>query len=246
MIFFEPLFRLTGFAVLFLCALNFGALSAEDEEAPWPDGHRLNEIPMFGEGRLPERLQKANRKLVREAYKTGISLTKSSNHAMERGWKAFNSSDTATAIRQFNQAWLLDRRNGAVYWGFGVVLYKRDGDLKGALKMFGRARRMQPDNPYLLVDYGRVFEENGEPDAAVTLFLDAVSLDPDTKYAYVGLVRAYVKANDLDNALLFAYEGKDRGDPISDEFIAALEKIPSTDNGLPADVKLTALPEWRP
>jgi len=228
-------------AAVLLLAVNVAAL-AEDE--PAPEDHYLNEVPMFGEGRLPVALQKANRKLVRDAYRTGASLTSSSNQAIERGWEAMSAGDTSTAIRRFNQAWLLDRRNGAVYWGFGVVLYERDKDTMGALKMFRRARRMQPNNPYLLVDFGRVLEETGKSDEAVILFLDAVSLNPDTQYAYVGLVRAYLKENDLQNALLFALEGKDRGDPISDDLISALEQLSGEGGDASAEVTLPAVPEW--
>ena len=124
------------------------------------------------------------------------------------------------------------------------MLYKRDGDIKGALKMLSRAHRMQPKNPYLLVDYGRVLEENGKPAEAAILFLDAVSMDPNTEYAYVGLVRSYLKANDLESALLFAHEGKDRGDPISDELIKALEDLSNAGEPLTTEVKLSVRPEW--
>jgi len=226
--------------------LAAGPARAANDDEPWPDDHPRNEIPMYGEGRLPEALEKANRKLVREAYRTGASLTSASNQAMDRGWEALADGDTSTAIRHFNQAWLLDRRNGAAYWGFGVILHKRDGDAAAALKMLRRALRLRPDDPYLMVDYGRVLEESGDAGAAKIVFLDAVSLEPDTPYAYVGLVRSYLKENDLQNALLFALEGKDRGDPISDELIAALEKLSAQDALPGARVTLPAVPEWAP
>jgi len=250
------LYRLGGLGgalVLVLMILAAGVARADDDDdvPPWPDDHPRNELPMFGEGRFPEALQEANRELVRTAYKTSNSLTASSNLAMDRGWEAVSEGDLSLAIRRFNQAWLLDRRNGATYWGFGVILYKRDGDLPGAIKMMKRARRLQPGNPHMLVDYGRVLEESGKAGDAAVVFLDAVSLDPDTPYAYVGLVRAYLKQNNLQNALLFALEGKDRGDPISDELIAALEKLtaetPGKDGGAKdAGVKYPAAPEWAP
>lgn len=238
----QKLFRLGCAAALAILVAYPNARA--DEGDPAVEGHPLDQIPMYGEGRLPEELQKANRELVRDAYKTGASLTSASNTAIDEGWEALSTGDTKTAIRRFNQAWLLDRRNGAVYWGFGVVLYERDSDVKGALKMLRRAHRLQPQNPYLLVDYGRVLEENGKAHEAAPLFLDAVSIDANTKYVYVGLVRAYLKSYDLENALLFAFEGKDHGDPISDELIAALEDLSKSGAVLTAEVKLPAVPEW--
>lgn len=246
------LFRLGawgGALVLVLMILAAGVARADDDDddvPPWPEDHPRNELPMYGEGRFPEALREANRELVRTAYKAGISLTASSNLAMDRGWEAVSEGDLSLAIRRFNQAWLLDRRNGAAYWGFGVILFKRDGDLPGAIKMMKRARRLQPGNPHMLVDYGRVLEESGKAGDAAVVFLDAVSLDPDTPYAYVGLVRAYLKQNNLQNALLFAQEGKDRGDPISDELIAALEALTAEAQGKNASVKYPAAPEWAP
>jgi tetratricopeptide (TPR) repeat protein len=246
--FFSNLWRLSALGAVALIILAAGAARAadDDEAEPWPDDHPRNELPMYGEGRLPDALENANRKLVHEAYKTGHSLTASSNLAMDRGWEALSEGDTSTAIRRFNQAWLLDRRNGAAYWGFGVILHQRDGDAAGALKMLRRAQRLQPDDPHLMVDYGRVLEESGDASAATIIFLDAVSLEPDTPYAYVGLVRSYLKENDLQNALLFALEGKDRGDPISDELIAALENLSDQTATPGASLTLPAAPEWHP
>jgi tetratricopeptide (TPR) repeat protein len=244
--FFECLCRLTrlGLIAAFMTgALSVGAFAEEDAE-PDPADSPLNEIPMYGKKRLPESLQRANRELVRDAYRTGVSLTTASNHAIEEGWDALAEGDMSTAIRRFNHGWLLDRTNGAVYWGFGVVLYKRDGDTKGALKMLARARRLQPDNPYLLVDFGRVLEEVDRVKEATILFLDAVSLDPKTDNVYVGLVRAYMKDNDLQNALMFAYEGKDKGDPISDKLIGALEELSAQKPAEGTPLKYPAAPEW--
>lgn len=246
--FFRNLCRLgcLGGAIVLVLFVAGGAWADDDEDPVWPDDHPRNELPMYGEGRLPLPLQKVNRKFVREAYKVGISLTASSNLAMDRGWEALADGDAPGAIRRFNQAWLLDRRNGATYWGFGVYLYKHKGDVPGALKMLTRARRLQPGDPNLLVDYGRVLEESGNPDAAKDVFLDAVSLNPDTDYAYVGLVRSYAKLNDVDNALLFALEGKDRGDPISDKLISALESLSEHPLGSGASLTLPETPEWAP
>lgn len=262
MAFFRNLVRLGGLGrvlVLVLMILAPGVAWADDDDddvPPWPDDSPRNELPMFGEGRFPEALQEANRQIVRTAYKTSNSLTASSNLAMDRGWEAVSEGDMPAAIRRFNEAWLLDRRNGAPYWGFGVILYKRDGDLPGAIKMMTRARRLLPGDPLMLVDYGRVLEESGKAADAAVVFLDAVSLDPNTPYAYVGLVRAYLKENNLQNALLFAQEGKERGDPISDELIAALEKLEAESAGKGASaknadakdtsVKYPAAPEWAP
>lgn len=235
-----------GAAIMVLMMLT-NALWAADkkgEDEPWPEDHPRNEIPMYGEGRLPDALQEANREFVREAYKEGISLSTSSNLAMDRGWEALADGDSSTAIRRFNQAWLLDRRNGAAYWGFGVFLYKLKSDVPGALKMLRRARRLQAGNPHLLVDFGRVLEESGDVGAAKMVFLDAVSLNPDTPYAYVGLVRVYMAERDVQNALLFALEGKDRGDPISDELIDILEQLADLSPDSGTAPQFPTGPEW--
>lgn len=62
---------------------------------------------------------------------------------MKFGWQYFDEGDLKTAMKRFNQAWLLDEKNADVFWGFGnVSLVKRDP--KEAIEMFKKALELNP------------------------------------------------------------------------------------------------------
>ena len=48
-----------------------------------------------------------------------------SKDAAKRGWKAYYEGDLDTSIKRFNQAWMFDRENPEVYWGFGLLMGQR-------------------------------------------------------------------------------------------------------------------------
>lgn len=69
----------------------------------------MNELPMYGGQHEP----------------TIERNPEFSKHAAKRGWKAFYEGDLDTAMKRFNQAWMFDRENPEVYWGFGLVMGQR-------------------------------------------------------------------------------------------------------------------------
>jgi tetratricopeptide (TPR) repeat protein len=69
----------------------------------------MNELPMYG-GQKDSAVEK-NPELSRDAA--------------QRAWKAYYAGDFDTAIMRFNQAWMFDRDNPEVYWGFGLVMGQR-------------------------------------------------------------------------------------------------------------------------
>jgi len=60
----------------------------------------------------------------------------------EYGWKALEKN-SASAVKRFNQAWLLDRKNFETIWGFGVWELKR-GNTAKAKEFLGKAIAMAP------------------------------------------------------------------------------------------------------
>lgn len=61
---------------------------------------------------------------------------------LEYGWKALDKNP-ANAVKRFNQAWLLDRKNYEAYWGFGAWEMKR-GNTAKAKEFLSKAVSMAP------------------------------------------------------------------------------------------------------
>lgn len=65
-----------------------------------------------------------------------------SNEMIASGNQYYQKEDLDTAMRRYNQAWLLDETNPEVYIGFGNILKKR-GDENGANEMFQKASNLR-------------------------------------------------------------------------------------------------------
>lgn len=89
-----------------------------------------NEMPMYGRSQsslsdVGEDKSENEEKQDRERSKELSAI----------GWKYFYAGDSKTAIKRFNQAWLLYPKNPSVWWGFGVIMGKR-GEEKKEEKFF--------------------------------------------------------------------------------------------------------------
>lgn len=84
--------------------------------------------PMYGNqdrSSDPE-LRDADAKLVADSIKAFGSARAASDAFVSDGATAFRTGDQPAAMRFYNQAWLVDKDNPSVYWGFAAVLYQRD------------------------------------------------------------------------------------------------------------------------
>jgi predicted Zn-dependent protease len=54
----------------------------------------------------------------------------------------------------------------------------------------------QPEDPFLRVEFGNLFLDLNQPDAAARRFQEAIAIDPDNAAVWVQLVRAMRAAGD--------------------------------------------------
>jgi len=112
----------------------------------------INELPMYGGQYDPDVPQ--NKKF--------------SEDAANLGWKYYNSGDMDTAIKRFNQAWMLDRENPDAYWGFGIVMGQRsrtedtEKNLDESIKFIGIANSKMPHDVRILTDLAFSHTVKGE------------------------------------------------------------------------------------
>jgi Tfp pilus assembly protein PilF len=95
---------------------------------------------------------------------------------VQLGFKYFFQRDFKTAIRRFNQAWLLDPQNGGAFHGFALVVLERDGDTATSESLFREALNRPRKSPDIYVDFGRFLLRQGRPAEAVDLLRQASSL----------------------------------------------------------------------
>jgi hypothetical protein len=106
------------------------------------DGYPFNEQPMFGgQPKTPEMLA-ADQQFFAATAKFGYTPAQGSDKSVQLGWQYFfQKHDVPTAMKRFNQAWLLDPDNGDAFHGFAVLVMSRDHDATQADALSSRASR---------------------------------------------------------------------------------------------------------
>lgn len=106
---------------------------------------------------------------------------------------------TVTAPRAV-AAW---EQHGALYRD---IRYIAVGSLEPAIRSFERAHELEPTNPVLLTELGKLYLDREQTGEAVSAFERAIALKPDYLDAHRGLASAYDKLGQPDKALVVLEE----------------------------------------
>jgi len=168
-------------------ATAFASLRNKDLQNPWK---KHDNIPYE---KTAADIQSDN-KFVKETIElAGGDAAKAAVSLVEIGWQRIGEGDPNHAIRAFNQAWLIQPDNPAVFWGFAVAGHIRNDDLATVTRWFNRTRQLialkgLPENHRLEADEARVLAERGEHGKAKPLFKKALSIDPNYIPAHIGMM----------------------------------------------------------
>ncbi len=79
---------------------------------------------------------------------------KAAEDAAKRGWQFFRQGDMETAMKRFNQAWLLDNKNGTALWGMAAIQCKA-GKIDESMKLFSEAEQFVGNDIDFAGDHAR-------------------------------------------------------------------------------------------
>ncbi len=134
-------------------SLQHVGVASHDDAASQPAiEYAINELPMYGLREKTPAQRRADEEYMRDMTRGGQSRQAAAQVAAKNAWNVFYSGDKATAIRRFNQAWLLDPGNQLALWGFAVTCVDR-GLLLEAGHYYELAIESGPPNPGLERDY---------------------------------------------------------------------------------------------
>lgn len=113
----------------------------------------INELPLYG-GVIKSTAQlEFDKKFIEEVLKlTNGNHIKAGQQLIYKGWEEILKQDTVTAIKRFNQAYLLDPENYEIYWGLGIAT-NLQGKFSESKKLFKRAFEINSRNGKLAADY---------------------------------------------------------------------------------------------
>lgn len=115
----------------------------------------VNLLPKYGLQKKTEAQQAADAQFLASIDSAfNGDRKKAAAEASRRGWLAYRQGDAAQAMRRFNQAWLLDKTNGAAIWGMATIMSDRQ-EIAAAQTLFAEAQTLIGPDIDFAVDHAR-------------------------------------------------------------------------------------------
>ena len=157
---------------------------------------------------------------------------KGSEHLVKLGFSYLSKGDMETAMKRFNQAWLLDPKNENAYWGYGAI-YGAFGDYDTAIIQFDKGLAINPRSSVILTDKATLYFVEYQHDqvvaklnTAIDLLTKSYAIDSKNSNTSYKLSICYFLAKDCLDALKFYNEFiKSAGAVQQDGYAEALKKL---------------------
>ena len=137
-----------------------------------------DERPMYGGVEKTPAMLQADNEFIASVLAKGVTRAQGSDQMIHLGWDYQRKSDYATAMKRFNEAWLLDPDNGDAFHGFALVVLSRDKDVAATDALFQQGLAKPRQSPGIYLDYGRFLLVIQRPADAVAPLRKAASF-PD-------------------------------------------------------------------
>jgi len=160
-----------------------------------PEG--INILPMYGEIKKCEQQIESDNKFILESEKHFKNRKKAAEYYVSKGWEYFYKDENDTSMKRFNQAWLLDKTNPQVYWGFGNLLGKQKQFEKSILYL-QKSLEIDPNNANVYecisISYSQLFFKTKDTkymNLTIENLKKAIKIEPKNGRAYGKLASSY-------------------------------------------------------
>jgi tetratricopeptide (TPR) repeat protein len=220
--------------ILMLLLIGPSSFAQQMSYADWKEEAKthINLLPEYGnvvksQGQIDE-----DNKFIETVLSQDTTRRKGSEHLVRLGFTYLYRGDLETAMRRFNQAWLLDPKNENAYWGFGAI-YFTFNDTEEALRQLEKGLLINPNSSNILTDKATIYtsfyrnDHNADHlNKAIEIFNRSYKIDPSNQNTLFKLSAAYYYKNDCANARKFYNECmKLGGNPIPDGYAEAIKKL---------------------
>ena len=179
-----------------------------------------SEIPMYGStAEKPRKLTQKDAAFIASIEKAGKTRQAVARDVIIDAWGAYGATDYRTAVRKFNQAWLLDPENGDAYHGFALISTVRDKNADQAEKFFRMAIAKPGVSATAYVSYGRFLWIVERLDESLVQLRKAIEVNPTVKDARLHIARVYYKKKDFSQACEWARKAKENHDDLPPDFL---------------------------
>ena len=221
------------FLVTIATLLSLSSLGQQISYKEWQEKAKteINLRPEYGNVTKDKAYIEEDQKFIKTVLKEDVTNRKGSEHLVQLGFTYLYRGDLETAMRRFNQAWLVDPKNENAYWGFAAI-YFAFNDYDEALKQEEKGLLINPNSSNILTDKATLYtglymskHDINYLNKAIELFNKSYKIDPTNQNTLFKLSAAYFYKKDCLNAWKFYDECmKLGGKPISPEYADALRK----------------------
>ena len=193
--------------------------------------------PMYGGVEKLPAHKKADEEFIQSILSAG-DLRSGTTHIAGRGWSYLDKGDWKTAMKRFNQVWLLDPDYYEAYWGFSAVLHKQR-KFAESVEMIDRALSLGPDNYRLFSDAGFAYSNYAQfvkKDSigkqeyfrkAFAFYKKSIAINPDHGHTYNKWAITLFYNKQYYEAWRKVKQSEDLGEEFSNLFLLGLSIIMS-------------------
>jgi len=161
---------------------------------------------MYGRAKKCKGQIDADNEFIAQAEQNMPSRDSAARFYLMRAWQYYNSGDDSTAMKRFNQAWLLDSTNAGIYWGYGILSGKNK-QYKESIDFFNRSLQLDSTNADVWesasTSYGSYFlviRDERLLLKAVEYLKKSLEIHPNNARAYSQLAALYFYYSQHDSA----------------------------------------------
>lgn len=173
--------------------------------------------PEYGNIQKSEELKESDKKFIKELLAEYNGDKKLASEIMiELGFKyLYQKRDLETAMRRFNQAFLVNPKNANLYYGFGAVYFNL-GALDEARIQYDKGLAIEPKHFEILTDYGTTYlgeyynnpnlendQSKEKLDLALNKLKESYQVNPNYGSTTYKLSIVYLLKNDCENSEKF-------------------------------------------
>lgn len=171
-----------------------------------PCDPKNNELPMYGGVQKCPELIAADEIFFQTVAKQYPDKKIAAKEMVTLAWDYLYKRDISTAMKRFNQAWMLDSLNANVYWGFASIQGYRQQFTESEI-LFKRAIVLDSLQSNLYVDYattlGNLYDKTKNQDKlleCINVLDKAIALDENNAKAYFQKAVCFYYLDDMANA----------------------------------------------
>jgi tetratricopeptide (TPR) repeat protein len=218
--------------ILFSINFSFNLIAQETKWDLWQKKYegQKNYFPEYGRQAKTKEEIKADDSFIETVTKLGYSRKEGSNQMASKGWNFLRQGDFGSAMKRFNQAWLLDSTNSNALWGFGTILGIFE-NTEGSLKYLELAYKNDNTSKRLLVDIAtsyvvkyNLYKDLTDINKAIEKLTMYLSIDPKNEEALYKMALCCFHLGDFKGSWDYIHKCQiNGGRPIEKSFLKALK-----------------------